>query len=398
MDAQRRYDEATADLDPPLAIVDLDAFDRNAADMVRRAAGRPIRVASKSIRVRHLIERVLAMPGYAGVLAYSLPEALFLCESGTASDLLVAYPSVDRAALRGLAGDETARRSITIMADSVAHLDMIDTVLGADHPTVRVCLELDVSWRPVAHLGVVHIGTRRSPLHTPGQAAAFAKAVLARPGFQLVGVMAYEGQIAGLGDNPAGRPVRAATLRWIQQHSAAELVARRTEAIAAIRALTPLEFVNGGGTGSIEVTIADASVTELAAGSGLIGPTLFDAYRRFSPTPALLFALPVVHRPARNTATLFAGGYIASGTPTPDRLPTPYLPAGLKLLGVEGAGEVQTPVVGKAADALRLGGRVWLRHAKAGELAERFPEYHLISGDQRVATVPTYRGDGRSFG
>jgi D-serine deaminase-like pyridoxal phosphate-dependent protein len=396
--AQRRYDEATRDLDPPLAVVDLDAFDHNAADMVRRAAGRPIRVASKSIRVRHLIERVLAVPGYAGVLAYSLPEALFLCETGTASDLLVAYPTTDHTALRRLAGDETARRSITIMVDSPEHLDLIDSVLGAGHPAVRVCLELDVSWRPLAHLGVVHIGTRRSPLHTPAQAAAFAKKVLARPGFDLVGVMAYEGQIAGLGDNPAGRPVRAATLRWIQRHSAAELVARRTAAIAAIRALTPLEFVNGGGTGSIEITSADSSVTELAAGSGLIGPTLFDAYRRFTPEPALLFALPVVHRPARNTATLFAGGYVASGTPTPDRLPSPYLPAGLKLLGVEGAGEVQTPVVGKAANSLKLGDRVWLRPAKAGELAERFTEYHLISGDHRVATVPTYRGEGRSFG
>jgi D-serine deaminase-like pyridoxal phosphate-dependent protein len=396
--ARSRYDEATKDLDPPLAIVDLDAFDHNAADMVRRAAGRPIRVASKSVRCRYLLDRVLAMPGYEGVLAYSLPEALWLCAAGTGTDFLVAYPSVDRMALRTLAGDETARRSITIMVDSIAHLDHLDTLLGADHPPLRVCLELDVSWRPLAHLPIVHIGTRRSPLHTPAQAAAFAKAVLARPGFELAGVMAYEGQIAGLGDNPPGRPVRAATLRWIQQHSAAELIARRTEAIAAITAVTPLEFVNGGGTGSIEVTGADASVTEVAAGSGLIGPTLFDAYRRFRPEPALLFALPVVRRPGRRTATLFSGGYIASGTPTPDRQPSPYLPAGMKLLGTEGAGEVQTPVVGRAADGLALGDRVWMRHAKAGELAERFTDYHLISGDDIVATVPTYRGEGRSFG
>jgi D-serine deaminase-like pyridoxal phosphate-dependent protein len=396
--AQGKYDSATEDLDPPLAVVDLDAFDANAADMVRRAHGRPIRVASKSIRCRTLIERVLAKPGYAGVLAYSLPEALWLCRSGTATDLLVAYPTVSRAALRDLAADETARRSITIMVDSVEHLDVVDRVLGADHPAIRVCLELDVSWRPLARLGAVHIGTRRSPLHTPADAAAFAKAVLARPGFDLVGVMAYEGQIAGLGDNPAGRPLRAATLRWIQRRSGTELVARRGAAIAAITALTPLEFVNGGGTGSIELTTNDPSVTELAAGSGLIGPTLFDAYRSFHPAPALLFALPVVHRPARRTATLFAGGYVASGTDTPDRLPSPYLPAGLTLSGVEGAGEVQTPVSGRAAAHLRLGDRVWLRHAKAGELAERFTEYHLVDGDRRVATVPTYRGEGQSFG
>jgi D-serine deaminase-like pyridoxal phosphate-dependent protein len=395
---RRRYDEATKDLDPPLAIIDLDAFDHNAADMVRRAAGRPIRVASKSIRCRYLLRRVLEQPGYAGVLAYSLPEALWLCGSGVSTDIVVAYPTVDRVALGKLAGDEAARHAVTIMVDSVDHLDFVDQVLGADHPTIRVCLELDVSWRPLAGSGVVHIGTRRSPLHTPAQATAFARAVLARPGFRLVGVMGYEGQIAGLGDAPAGRPLRAATLKWVQRHSAAELIARRCAAIDAITALHPLEFVNGGGTGSLEVTASDRSVTELAAGSGLVGPTLFDSYARFTPRPALLFALPVVRRPGHGTATLFAGGYVASGTGTPDRLPTPYLPAGLKLVGVEGAGEVQTPVVGRAADGLRVGDRVWLRHAKAGELAERFTEYHVVRGDERVATVPTYRGEGQSFG
>lgn len=395
---QSRFDAATSDLDPPLAIVDLDAFDHNAADMVRRAAGRPIRVASKSIRVRQLLERVLAVPGYAGVLTYSLAEALWLCETGTSDDLLVAYPSVDRAALRKLAGDVTARRSITVMVDSVEHLDVIDDVVGHDHPDIRVCLELDVSWRPFARSDVVHIGTRRSPLHSPDQAAEFAKNVLARKGFQLVGVMAYEGQIAGLGDRPPGRPVRGAAVRFVQRRSAAELIERRTAAIAAVREMTPLEFVNGGGTGSIEVTGTDPSVTEVAAGSGLVGPTLFDAYRRFSPQPALLFALPVVHRPAADTVTLFAGGYVASGPGTPDRLPSPYLPRGLKLLGIEGAGEVQTPVTGAAARELRLGDRVWLRHAKAGELAERFTRYHLVSGSELVTTVPTYRGEGQSFG
>ncbi len=311
---------------------------------------------------------------------------------------MVAYPTTDRAALRRLAADDTALRSVTIMVDSAEHLDYVDKVLGTDHPPIRVCLELDVSWRPLARSEAVHIGTRRSPLHTPEQARDFAKEVLSRNGFQLVGVMAYEGQIAGLGDSPAGRPLRAATLRFIQKRSAAELIARRAATVAAIADLTRLEFVNGGGTGSIEVTASDTSVTEIAAGSGLVGPTLFDAYRRFTPQPALLFALPVVRRPGRNTATLFAGGYVASGTATPDRLPTPYLPEGLQLVGVEGAGEVQTPVTGAAADRLHVGDRVWLRHAKAGELAERFPEYHLVRGEQLVDTVPTYRGDGRSFG
>lgn len=401
-DARRAvYDRATAGLDPPLAIVDLAAFDHNAADLARRAAGRPIRVASKSVRCRYLLDRVLGRPGYAGVLCYSLREALFLCARGTSDDLVVGYPTADRGAIAALATDPAARRSITLMADSAGQLDLIDQAAGTGHPEIRLCLELDASWRPLAGRAAVHIGARRSPLHSPEQAAAFTRAVLARPGFRLVGVMSYEAQIAGLGDAPPGRPVRAAALRLIQRFSASELRERRAEAIRQIRALAPLEFVNGGGTGSLEVTAADPSVTELAAGSGLMGPTLFDAYRRFSPHPALLYALPVVRRPGgpnAPVATLFSGGYPASGPAGPDRLPSPYLPAGLKLSATEGAGEVQTPVLGAAASGLRIGDRVWLRHAKAGELAERFAEYYLVEGDAPARAVPTYRGEGQCFG
>jgi len=394
---RERYDRATADLDPPLALVDLDAFDRNAADLTRRSAGRPIRVATKSLRCRYLIARALARPGYQGLMCYSLPEALWLHAVGTGDDLLVAYPTVDRTALRALAASERARQQITIMVDSAEQLDVVDRALGDGHPEIRVCLELDVSWRPLAGRPLVHIGTRRSPLYTPRQAAGFAETITRRPGFRLVGVMGYEGQIAGLGDAPPGHPVRARLIRGIQRRSAAELRHRRAEAVRLIEGLTSLEFVNGGGTGSLESTAADASVTELTAGSGLVGPTLFDAYRHFAPRPALAFALPVVRRPGPGIATLFTGGYVASGTGTPDRLPRPYLPPGLTLTGVEGAGEVQTPVRGAAADRLRPGDRVWLRHAKAGELAERFTQYHLLDGDQLTA-VPTYRGEGQCFG
>jgi D-serine deaminase-like pyridoxal phosphate-dependent protein len=398
-----RYDRATADLDPPLALVDEGAFDRNAADLARRAAlpgtgGHPIRVATKSLRCRYLIERALATPGYRGVMCYTLAEALWLHAAGTCDDLLVAYPTVDRGALRALAGDEQARQHVTIMADSEAHLDVVDRALGAGHPEIKVCLDLDVSWRPLARRPAVHIGTRRSPLHTPEQAVAFARAVTGRAGFRLAGVMGYEGQIAGLGDAPPGHPVRAQLIRLIQNRSLPELIRRRTAAIRQIKALTSLEFVNGGGTGSLESTATDPSVTELTAGSGLVGPTLFDAYRRFTPEPALLYALPVVRRPGPGLATLFSGGYVASGTGTPDRLPRPWLPAGLRLVGTEGAGEVQTPVRGAAANALAPGDRVWMRHAKAGELAERLRDYHVLGDDGRLTTVPTYRGEGKCFG
>ena len=335
-----RYDQATARLDPPFAVVDLAAFDSNALDLVRRSGGLPIRVVSKSLRCRHLIERALARPGYRGIMCYSLAEALWLHSLGLSDDLLVAYPTADRGALRALAADDAARQHITVTIDSAAHLDFIDATLGgAGHPELRVCLDLDMSWRPLPHGPVVQVGTWRSPLRTPAEAALFAETVLKRPGFTLVGVLGYEGQIAGVGDAPPGRPVRAALVRAMQARSAAELNERRAAAVSRIRALTDLEFVNGGGTGSLESTSADRSVTELAAGSGLVGPTLFDAYQSFHPQPAMLYALAVVRRPRPGVATLFSGGYVASGT------------------GHAGPAAVAVPARGTAADQDRGRGR-----------------------------------------
>ncbi|QUG99449.1 amino acid deaminase/aldolase [Saccharopolyspora erythraea] len=391
----RRLDTATRELDPPFAVADLAAFHRNAADLVRRAAGRPVRVATKSVRCRELLRRTLKTPGFAGLMCYSLAEALWLHGDGLSEDVLVAYPTADRAALRELAARPAAAAAITIMVDSVEHLDLVDATAGTRRPDIRVCLDVDASWRP---LPALHVGTRRSPVHTAEDARRLAEAIVRRAGFRLAGLMAYEGQIAGVGDAPPGNPLRGAGVRWMRRRSAAELAGRRAEIVTAIRELAELEFVNGGGTGSIETTTAESAVTEVAAGSGLVGPTLFDAYRSFRPEPALLFALPVVHRPGGRVATVFGGGYIASGPVGADRAPTPYLPAGLKLTAVEGAGEVQTPVAGPAARRLRLGDRVWFRHAKAGELAERFNEYHLVEGDRVADSVPTYRGEGRSFG
>jgi D-serine deaminase-like pyridoxal phosphate-dependent protein len=398
-DVTDRFDRATAELDPPLAVVDLDDFDANAAELVRRAGGLPVRVASKSVRCRALVTRALATAGFHGVLAYTLAEALWLTGMGVSDDVVVGYPTADSAALRALARDGAARSAVTIMVDCAEQLELVDAVLGPDHPEIRVCLELDASWRPLR--GVLgdrlHVGTRRSPVFEVADAVALARAIADRPGFRLAGMMAYEGQIAGVGDAPAGRPVRSAALRWMQEHSAAELAARRAEAVSAVGDVAKLEFVNGGGTGSLERTAAEGVCTEAAAGSGLYGPTLFDGYTAFRPRSAARFALPVVRRPGPGIATVLGGGYIASGPAGPDRVPTPVYPPGLRLFGTEGAGEVQTPLAGPAADRLSVGDRVWFRHAKAGELCEHFDELHLVRGDRVVGTVPTYRGEHRTF-
>ncbi|MEW1912214.1 amino acid deaminase/aldolase [Kitasatospora sp. NPDC085895] len=388
-----RYDRATAHLDAPFAIVDLAAFDANAADLVRRAGGKPVRVASKSVRCRALLERVLATEGFAGIMSFTLAESIWLARQGF-TDVLLAYPSADRAGFGELTDDPELAGAITVLLDDPSQLDLIDSSRGGPE-TVRVCLELDTSLELLG--GRVRFGARRSPLRTPEALGAFAELVQNRPGFEVVGLMAYEGHIAGVGDRVAGRPLRSQLVRMMQTRARAELAERRAAVVQRLRQVAELEFVNGGGTGSVESTVAESAVTEVAAGSGLYQPRLFDNYASFRGRPAALFAQPVVRRPGVGVVTVLGGGYPASGPAGGDRSPVPYLPEGLRYDPQEGAGEVQTPLLGAAADDLLIGDRVWFRHAKAGELCERFAELHLMEGDRVVETVPTYRGEGRTF-
>ncbi|SDT20231.1 amino acid deaminase/aldolase [Microlunatus soli] len=394
---------ATADQDPPFAVGHLPALRHNLAELIRRAAGKPIRIASKSLRVRGLVEDCQRVPGVRGVLAYTLAEAIWL--AGTVDDVVVGYPSVDRTAIAALIADAEICRRVTIMIDDPAQLDLIDAIAAPSRrPEIAVCLELDAS----LDLAGRHLGVYRSPLHTPEAVLALARQVLCRRGFRLVGLMAYEAQIAGLGNAVPGRPARSAVVRRMQQRSAGELAQRRGRAVRAIRELLAaagrpdLEFVNGGGTGSIESTTADGSVTEIAAGSGIFGSHLFDGYRDFTPAPAVGFALSVVRRPRPGIATVQGGGWIASGPPGADRSPLPVWPTGLSLIGTEGAGEVQTPLRGPNADRLAIGDRVWFRHSKAGEISEHVDSLMIIDGSESgdwtiIDRLPTYRGEGRTF-
>lgn len=382
--------EAIAGLSGPVATIDLDALRFNALDLVVRSSGVPIRVASKSIRVRDVLDASLSLAGYRGILAFTLPEALWLAE--THDDIVLGYPSVDRAAIAALAADAEKAARITLMVDDIAQLDLVDQVIPpAARATIRLAIDADASWRaPV--LG--HIGVRRSPVHDAAEVARLARAIISRPGFRLVGLMMYEAQVAG---RPDATGSGDGVIRWMQRRSVAELTDRRGAIVAALRDIAPLEFVNGGGTGSLETTASDLAVTETTAGSGLLAGHLFDGYRAFSPAPAAAFALEVVRKPTPDIVTVLGGGWIASGPPVASRQPLPVWPAGLHTLAREGAGEVQTPLQGDAARALQVGDRVWFRHAKSGELAERVDRYHLTSGAALVGDAPTYRGEGRSF-
>lgn len=382
----------TEHLEPPFAVVDLGALKSNAGAMVVSAGGKPIRLASKSVRCREITRAVLAMPGYRGLLALTLAEALWLADE--VDDVVVGYPTADRERLAHLADSSVLAQRVTLMVDSTDQLDFIESVVGTTGETLRVCIDLDASLRLLA--GKVHLGPRRSPIHQPDAAADLARAIVARGRFQLVGLMAYEGHIAGVGDD-AGSLLNKVQIRAMQSVSARELRERRAEAVAAVRSVAPLEFVNGGGTGSIAATVSEDAITEVAAGSGLYCPTLFDGYRHLNLDPAAFFVTSVVRRPSPEFATVLGGGWVASGAAGTDRLPTPVWPRDLKLTALEGAGEAQTPLHGRGARHLKPGERVWFRHAKAGELCERVNELHLVANGEIVGTVPTYRGEGKAF-
>jgi D-serine deaminase-like pyridoxal phosphate-dependent protein len=385
--------DALDDPATPLVVVDLDAFDANAEDLVRRASGTPIRVASKSLRIPALVERALARPGFVGVLGYALREALWLVEHGVSDNVVIAYPTIDRVGLRRLLADDAARAAVTLMIDSPEHLDLLDAARDGAPGSFRVALDIDAGFR----LGPAHVGPKRSPLQDPDAVLAFARQVVDRSGVDLVGVMTYEGQVAGVQDTVPGQWLRSAVVRRMKAASMAQLAERRGRIAAGLAELVELEFWNGGGSGSVEATAADAAVTEIAAGSGLLVPTLFDHYASFRPRPAAYYGVPVVRRPGPDVVTVAGGGFLASGPAGADRAPTPWAPPGLQLTGLEGAGEVQTPLTGPGTAALRIGDRVWFRHAKSGELAEHTNLVHLVAGDAVVETVRSYRGHGAAW-
>jgi D-serine deaminase-like pyridoxal phosphate-dependent protein len=392
-----RFERVFAEVEAPFAFVDLEAMWGNADSMLERAGGKNVRVASKSVRSRALMEAILGRDErFRGLMTYTLPETLWLAEQGF-EDLLLAYPTADLGALEELALRSAANPdgAPIVMVDCLRHLEMIESVLGKGAPPLRVCIDVDASWWWLG--GRVKIGPKRSPIHSVEQAVALAREIEKRPQIELDALMAYEGQISGVGDLPPGQRLRGAAIRFMQKRSAAEIAERRGEIVAALSEFVELEIVNGGGTGSLESTAAEEAVTEVTAGSGFYAPVSFDHYSRFSLTPAAAFALPVTRKPSYWVATALGGGYLASGPGNPARLPAPWLPEGLRFDDEEGAGEVQTPLLGEPAGSLDVGDRVYLRHAKAGELCEHFDTLYLVEGDAIVDEVPTYRGEGKNF-
>jgi D-serine deaminase-like pyridoxal phosphate-dependent protein len=394
-----RYREALRGEPLPLAAVDLEALESNVDAVVGpvRAAGKTVRVASKSVRCPALIRAIMERGGSAvrGIMAYSPAEACFLAGEGF-DDILVAYPTAQPSDARLVAAAVARGASILLTADAPEHLAVASAAAAEAGVRLSLVVDVDVAYRPFGDR--LHIGVRRSPLRDAAAVADLAERIAASPHLIFAGLQAYEAHLAGIPDFDARNPLAAAVKRALKSRARGPVRAARE---AMVRELTRrgigVPLFNGGGTGSAGWSAADPSLTEIAAGSGFLDSHLFDGFQGLPLQPAAFFALQVTRRPGPGLVTCQGGGFIASGAPGPDRLPVPWLPEGLGLLDLEGAGEVQTPLAVPEGRAIDLGAPVLFRHAKAGELAEHFASYALIRGDRVEARAPTYRGLGRCF-
>lgn len=378
----------------PFAYLDLDLLEQNIAQIVAGACGKYIRLASKSLRSVAVIKRILAADAcFLGVMCYTAREAVYLAEQGI-NDLLIGYPTWHEQDVSAVVQAIATGSQITFMLDSIEHVVQIEAAASRQGVVVPVCIDVDMS----LDVPGLHFGVWRSPIRSVEQARPVIEQIISSPHIQLDGIMGYEAQIAGVGDHYAGQLIKNALVYRLKQRSIREIAKRRAGIVDLVKEYgLALRFVNGGGTGSENSTAKEAAVTEITIGSGFYSPTLFDNYREFHYRPAAGYAIEIVRRPEPTLYTCLGGGYNASGAIGADKQPQPYLPLGARLTPLEGAGEVQTPIKYVGTEPLHLGDPIFMRHAKAGELCERFTHLLLVSNGAIVDEVPTYRGDSQNF-
>lgn len=394
MSTYEYYKKIFAEIPRPFALVDLDMLDDNARAIAQAAGGKKVRLASKSIRSVDVLHRILNSDSiFQGIMCYTAAEAVFLSGQGF-DDLLLGYPQWQPEAIRPIVNLVSEGRSITFMVDSVEHVEHIEQFAKQQRTVTPLCIDLDMS----VHYPGLHFGVWRSPVHSWESMYPIVERIIRSPWLRLDGIMGYEAQVAGVGDHAAGKYVKNTMVRWLKSRSIIEVAKRRQEVVERLNAMgIRLRFVNAGGTGSLDSSRKEAWVTEITAGSGFYAPGLFDHYASFRYKPAAAYAIEVVRIPKAGIVTCMGGGYTASGTADKDKLAKPYLPEGLELFSLEGAGEVQTPLRLPAHVQLGLGDPVFFRHAKAGELCERFKLLYAVSQGRIVGEYATYRGMGECF-
>lgn len=394
MNRYNDYKKIFSSVHPPFAYVDMNLLDINIDSVIKRSGSKKIRIATKSIRSIEMLKYIQKKLGesFNGYMCFSAEEAVWLSESGL-DNLLVAYPSLDIESLKKISKLSQNGKKIYLMVDSVEHINFLNNL--ETEGNLSLCLDLDLS----TYFPGLNFGVFRSPLRESDDFDKLVDIITESQRLDIKGLMGYEAQIAGVTDNQSNRGIMNFVISLLKKISLRKIPKIREKYLKRLEEENiSLDFVNGGGTGSMESTREELGVTEIAVGSGFYAPGLFDSYKNFRHEPAAGFALEVVRRPKANIYTCFAGGYVASGSCGIDKVPKPYLPQNCSLIKNEMAGEVQTPVIYTGPEEIKIGSQIYFRHAKAGELCERFNDLVLIKDGVIESEVKTYRGDGKSFG
>lgn len=394
MNSYEYYREALAGIPKPCAFLDVDLLNQNIKEIIKSSNQKQIRIATKSIRSVEVLQKISTSSSYfSGYMCYTAEEALYLHSLGF-NDLLIAYPISDETYLKKIAARMKDNAFIIVMVDSIEHINRLEKIAAEEKSTFFVCVDIDLS----SQLFGIHFGVHRSPIKTIHQAISIVKRVYESAYLKLDGIMGYEAQIAGLADNNPHKRAKSQFIRFLKKKSLAELNTKRKAIVEKIAALgVKLRFVNGGGTGSLQLTALEDDITEVTVGSGFYFPHLFDHYQDFQYMPAVGYAIEITRTPTKHIYTCHGGGYTASGAIDNDKQPQVYLPAGAKLTTTEGAGEVQTPIYYAGDISLKLGDPIIMRHSKAGELCEHFQYLYLIQQGKVIGKYTTYRGDGQCF-
>lgn len=379
----------------PYAFVDMDFMNQNIKEVVQRVnQNKTIRIASKSIRCKYVLKHILSYgTPYAGIMAYHPKEAYDLSQYGF-DDILLGYPVFDEGDIGFVLNEIYNGKTIRFMCDHIEQIKHLNRLANFKGVVAEFLLDIDMS----TDFPGLHFGVYRSPLHNLEDVKNIYKSITSLKNVRLVGIMGYEAQIAGLGDNVTGKQIKNKVIRMLKYRSIKDVSERRKAIVNWLKNEgADLKIVNAGGTGSLETSSSEPWVTEVTAGSAFYSSGLFDSYEQFKHKPAAGFGIEITRIPKKGMYTCYGGGYIASGEIGISKQPLPYLPEGIELIKSEGCGEVQTPITYKGKEKLEIGNPVYFRHAKAGELCERFNALFLVENGVIIDQVLTYRGEGNCY-
>jgi D-serine deaminase-like pyridoxal phosphate-dependent protein len=374
----------------PMVICDFDTFNENLERIGNylRKSKKSMRLCTKSIRVPELIKKVEEKDFVNGIFTYNSAETLFLAEKYQFSDILLGYPitsSFDAEELCKAALIDGV--NITVMVDSIEHLDILEKVASKYNVQLKALIEFDVA----DHFLGQNVGVYRSPLRKPEEILRFAMEIKNRKHLEYRGIMGYEAQNASIGDN-------SAFMRWIKKRSRKHVNKCRKEVFKLLKSegYEP-QVVNGGGSGCFQETAAESSITEIGIGSLLFKSHIFDSINSLKEfKPSLFFILQVVRKPKEDIVTAFSGGYVSSGKVR--ALPKIVKPENLKTIKNEQFGEVQSPFkFNPKLVIINLGDPIFCRFGKAGEPLEYFNKVFMYSNGKIINNFFTYRGMGNRF-